>query len=136
MSRENAEIVRRGLEAFNSADWDTAMAEIHEHAVWVPSPGFPDAAPRYGRDAIRKFWVELSTTLPGFQASIDDIVDAGGDQVVALVCTHGIGRGSGADVARDIGQVFTVRDGKVVSIVSYNRREDALAVAGVSRSRT
>ena len=132
MSRENAEIVRRGLEAFNSADWDTAMAAIHEYAVWVPSPGFPDAAPRYGRNAILKFWVELSTTLPGFQASVEEIVDAGGDQVVALVSIGGVGHGSGADVRREMAQIFTVRDGIVVSVIGYDRREAALAVAGVS----
>jgi ketosteroid isomerase-like protein len=132
MSQENVEIVRTGLEAFNCAEWDVAMASIHEHAVWVPSPGFPDAAPRYGRTAIRKFWTELSTTLPSFQASVEEIVDAGGDQVVALVRTHGIGRGSGADVSRTIGQVFTVRNGKVVSIVSYNRPGDALAAADLA----
>jgi ketosteroid isomerase-like protein len=132
MSRENVEIVRRGLEAFNEREWDVAMGDIHEHAVWVPSSGFPDAAPRFGRSAIQKFWVELSTTLPGFQATAEEVLDAGGDQVVAIVRTHGIGRGSGADVGRDIGQVFTLREGKVVSIVSYNRPEHALAVAGLS----
>jgi ketosteroid isomerase-like protein len=133
VSRENVELVRTGLQAFNDRDWDAAMASIHEHAVWVPSPGFPDSAPRHGRASIRKFWVELSTTLPGFQSEIDEIVDAGGDQVVALVRTHGIGAGSGADVSREIAQLFTVRGGFVVSVIGYNRREDALAVAGRDR---
>ena len=126
------DLVRSGLEAFNERDWDAAMAAIHEHAVWVPSPGFPDSAPRHGKTAIRKFWVELSTTLPGFQSSIEELVDAGGDQVVALVRTHGIGAGSGADVSREIAQLFTIRNGWVVSVIGYNRREDALAVAGVT----
>ena len=45
MSHDNVEIVRRGLEAFNRGDWEVSMAELHERAVWVPSPAFPDTAP-------------------------------------------------------------------------------------------
>jgi len=133
VSQENVEIVRRGLEAFNSGDWEASMSELHERAVWVPSPAFPDTAPRHGRETIRRFWEELDAAMGGFQAAVDDVIDAGDGHVVALVRIGGIGRGSGADVWREIAQVFTLREGKVVSVVGYDKREHALSAFGLTQ---
>lgn len=130
MSQENVEIVRRGLEAFNRADWEGATAQFAQDVEWQPSSGWPDTTPHRGRESIRAFWAELSSTLEGFTADLDELFDAG-DDVVAFVRTRGRGRGSGMEVSREIGQVYTLSEGKVVRIVGYDRRSEALAAAGL-----
>ena len=46
--------------------------------------------------------------------------------------SRGRGRISGIEVARQLAQVATVREGRVIKIVGYDDRAQALEAAGVS----
>ena len=59
------------------------------------------------------------------------IIDAG-EQVVAIAVWRGRGDASGVDTEWRHGAVWTIREGKVLSIVSYADPAEALEAAGLS----
>jgi ketosteroid isomerase-like protein len=64
--------------------------------------------------------------------TLEELLDAGGDDVLAYLHIHGRGKGSSAEFDVRAGWVFTVRDGGVVRIRAYYERADALAAVGLS----
>jgi ketosteroid isomerase-like protein len=49
---------------------------------------------------------------------------------VVVVCRdRGVGKGSGIEVSRVFGQLWTLRDAKVVAFAAYPDRESAVAAA-------
>jgi ketosteroid isomerase-like protein len=60
----------------------------------------------------------------------DDFIDAG-DRVVAVNHATGRGRGSRAMVEMDMSNVWTIDNGKVVSLFTYSDHAEALEAAGL-----
>ena len=60
-----------------------------------------------------------------------ELIDAGGDTVVALERFGGRAKRSGVDTDQVIGDVFTIRDGKIVRVREYPSLEAALEAAGL-----
>jgi ketosteroid isomerase-like protein len=131
MSQENVELARRSLEAFAAGDWKTTSELIHPDVEWIETPGLgPDAAVYRGieqvRDAVES-WTEMWTD---YASEVCDYRDAG-DQVVVLLKEGGRGRGTGVSVERELGQVFTLRGGKVRRVRLYGNWAEALEAAGL-----
>ena len=63
--------------------------------------------------------------------NLEELVD-GGDSVVSVVNTRARGRASGVEVGwtRNAG-VWTIREGRVVRVVWFATREEALEAAGL-----
>jgi ketosteroid isomerase-like protein len=109
---ENAELVRRGYEAFNSGDMAALNELFAEDAVWHVTGSGPLAGTKQGRDAILAYFGELGSRSQGsFQAVVQDIV-GGENHTVALQQSRGEANGKSLDVATAI--AFVLRDGKVV----------------------
>jgi ketosteroid isomerase-like protein len=67
-----------------------------------------------------------------FEDDLQELIDAG-DQVVSVVTSRGRGRASGVDVEwPGNAGVWTIRDGKVVQVVWFSTRDEALEAAGQS----
>jgi ketosteroid isomerase-like protein len=58
------------------------------------------------------------------------IIDAG-DQVVVIAAWRGRGKASGVDTEWRYAAVWTLRDGKVISMVSYRDPAEALEAVGL-----
>src|SRR3954452_20477729 len=132
MSQENVEIVRRSADAFSRGDWDGALAEYDPDIEWVEMPSLgPDASTYTGREQLRgavESWIQMWRE---YDIEVCRYADAG-DGVVALVRERGRGGTSGASVEREIGELFTVRDGRVVRVRLYGSWSEALEAAGLS----
>jgi uncharacterized protein len=131
MSRDNVEFVRNGVEAFGRGEWDAIPDLFAEDVEWYDPPSLPGASLHRGRAAMRARWDELEEALSGFTVLPEAYFDAG-DQVVVFLRTRGRGRASGIEIERCIAQLFTVRDGRVASVVGYDDRDRALADAGLN----
>jgi ketosteroid isomerase-like protein len=66
-----------------------------------------------------------------FDAEIEDLRDAGGDKVVAVLREQARGKASGLKVDRRSGWVATFRDGKVLSFEIHLDPPNALEAAGL-----
>jgi ketosteroid isomerase-like protein len=131
MSQENVEIVRSGLEAAARNDWNAAMASVDPNVEWVEMPSLgPDASSYTGVEELRKAinsWIGMWSE---YDVEVVRYADAD-DDVVVLFRERGHGGVSGAAVERELGEVFTLRDGKVVRVRLYGSWREALEAAGL-----
>jgi ketosteroid isomerase-like protein len=133
MSEENVEIVRRVYDAADRRDGDAIFA-LYDPGVELDASqlGLADLNVYHGHDGLRSLFREFSETWGEIEYSYDELIDAG-DQVVAVVTRHARGRASGVEVERPFALVWTVREGKVVRVVWFLTREDAIEAAGLSK---
>jgi uncharacterized protein len=109
---ENAELVRRGYEAFNAGDMATLSELFAEDAVWYVTGSGVLSGTKQGREAILAYFGELGSRSQGtFQAAVQDII-GGENHTVGLQQSRGEANGKSLDVATAI--AFVLRDGKVV----------------------
>lgn len=114
---ENAELVRRGYEAFNTGDLATLSELFAEDAVWYAAGSGVLSGTKQGRDAILAYFGELGARSQGsFQATVHDIV-GGEEHTVGLQRTHAESNGKILDIGTAIS--FVLRDGKVVEGREY-----------------
>jgi ketosteroid isomerase-like protein len=94
-------------------------------------PGCSTPRPIAGTKGIRRFYREVSEVSEEFCWEPLRLVEAA-DKVVVLLHSHGRGRGSGLEMARDAAMVWTVREDRAVSVRFYIDRAEALQAAGLS----
>jgi ketosteroid isomerase-like protein len=79
----------------------------------------------------RKAFGAVRDTYEDFAVHVDEIVDAGGDEVVVLAHYTASGRVSGVPVEGEHGYVWTIRDGLGVRFRWFQSHREALAEAGL-----
>lgn len=112
---ENAAVVRRGYEAFNSADVATLIEVFHENAVWH-APGRSSLAGDYdGRDAALGYLGRLGQETGGnFRAELLHLTADDEDCVVGVQRTVTERNGKRLEVGNCI--VFELTDGRITGL--------------------
>jgi ketosteroid isomerase-like protein len=125
MSRQNVEIVRECIESFQRGDYATAM-EALDPEIEYELTHFPDGKIYHGHDGVREAFRIWIGTWEDYRQELDELIDAGDNEVIALVREFGRGIGSGIELERPTAGVWTLRNGKAVRIRFYEGREAAL----------
>jgi ketosteroid isomerase-like protein len=134
MSEANVQIVRRVYEAAAKRDSTTVLAlydrnvELDNTRIFVGEAG----GVYRGHEGLRSFFREFHEAWDNIDYDYDELIDAGNSQVVSVVTRHGRGRASGAEVEMPAALVWTVRDNKVIRVIWYRSRADALEAVGSS----
>lgn len=133
MSRENVEVIRRLMDAFNRADVKAARDLWATDAEWRPAylgGGLLEGAVYRGHEGITEF-IELQAEI--WQSIVAEAVEIQdlGDQMLMEVQLRGVGRSGGVPVDRTTWNVFTVRDGKVAGGRVYTSKQEAYDAAGL-----
>ena len=115
---KNAEIVRRGYEAFNTADINTLTELFDEKASWH-TPGRASLAGDYvGREAtFAQFGRYLQGAGGTFKAELRQVTADDEGRVVAVHHNSGVRNGKILDV--DCCIVFQLKDGRVTQGVEH-----------------
>ena len=110
---ENEAAVRRGYEAFNTADMATLTEVFDEKASWhTPGKG-PLAGDKKGRDATFVYFGELGGQTAGsFKAELQHLLTDDDDHVVGV--HRNAGERNGKKLNVNCCLLFTMKDGKVV----------------------
>ena len=124
------EIVQSIYRAWETASTPVDSGLLDPDVEWVNPPEAVEPGTRKGLDAFRAAAESVDDTFEGARVDIEEFFDAG-DQVVVVATLRGRGRGSGADVERRQGYVWTLRDGKAIRFQWFNSAEDALEAAGL-----
>ena len=137
MSRENVEVVRRIFEAIRRGDVAASFALYDPQIEWDTSQGsvgeLLGGRLYRGHEEVRSVFRHLYEAWADFEVCLEELIDAGDEQVIAVVTGRGRGRASGVEVEqKDQGSVWTIRDGKVVRVVWFFTREDALEAVGLA----
>lgn len=134
MSQENVDAVSRIYAVWEDEGSPVPSGLLDPQIEWVNSPDAVEPGTRRGIEAFGAAAKSVEETFEDARVRIDEILDVG-DRVVVLATLHGRGRGSGADVERRQGYVWTFRDGKAVRFEWFNTPDAALIAAGVHCSR-
>jgi ketosteroid isomerase-like protein len=131
MSQENVEIVRGSYQALNAGDMEGALAAL-DSEIKIVDHDLPDAAGIYrGLDGVGRWQADWEASWTSWRWEPEKFIDAG-DRVVAILQVHAKGRGSGVDVERLDGAVWTLRDGKCIRLDYYGSKAEALEAVGLS----
>ncbi len=128
MSKENLELVRRGIESL-----ETFWSLLDEHVVWDLSeyPAVDLHGVYVGREAVieasRRYW----GTWDDYRLDAEELIDAGSSIVVA-VRERGRGKGSGAPFEKRWAQVWTFERGRIIRWELFPDKAAALEAAGLS----
>lgn len=138
MSQENVEIVRRVYDAAARRDAATVLAlydpEVELDTSLDNSPlqlvGLGGGVYR-GHEGLRSFFREWHEAWERIEYDFEELIDAPGERVISVVTRRGRGRASGAEVEQPLALVWTIRNEKVVRVVWFPSRKEALESVGL-----
>jgi uncharacterized protein len=117
---ENAAIIRRGYEAFNSGDMDTLSELFDDSAVWHTPGQSSLAGDHEGREATFAYFGRLGQETGGtFQAELQHLLADDEGRVVSL--HHNSAERDGKRLGTDMCLVFQLEDGRVTEGWEYFR---------------
>jgi uncharacterized protein len=130
MSQQNVELIRTGIEAWNRRDWDTALADFHPQIEWRNAGVLlDDADVYYGHEEVRSFWESWAGSWDDIRIEPEEFIDLG-DRVLVLARFRASGRNQ-IEINQQIAQLWTLRDGLILSFQSYWDHAEALEATGL-----
>ena len=128
MSEQNVAVMREAFKAMGREGLDAFiafMADDLDHRAIVGAPD--DHGPIHGPDELKAYLGEWFEMFEEFRVVPTELIDAGGDDVIAVVDFGGRTKGSDVEISQTAAIVYTLRDGKVVRGREFNTREEAVA---------
>jgi ketosteroid isomerase-like protein len=132
MSNENVEIVRRVYDAAARSDSAAIFAlydaevELDNTRIFVGRAG----GIYRGHDGLRRFFREWHEAWERIEYDFDELIDAGDEHVVSVVTRRARGQSSGVEVDLGLALLWTIRDARVVRVMWFRTRDEALEAAG------
>jgi ketosteroid isomerase-like protein len=130
VSRENVEIVRRAYLRVLAGERGPVPGFFHPDAEYHTLPIDPDAAVHRGIDEIARHFRDWGEAFSDLRSEPVEI-KGNGDSVFVWVRLTGYGTSSGLPVELEYAGVWTLREGKVIRVVEYVDRADALKAVGL-----
>jgi ketosteroid isomerase-like protein len=131
MSRENVEIVRRWVQAWDWKDLSTWLGFLDRDISWVPTPQHPEETSIRGHEQTLVFLHEWIEPWDSYTVRLDEIIDANDDGVVVVLRHFGQQSESGLEIDMSLPGIITLRRGKIIEARWFLERRDALEAAGV-----
>jgi ketosteroid isomerase-like protein len=131
VSQENVEVVRRAHAEFERGNfWVPEFFDAGVRVVWLSAIGVEDQT--VGLPGMSRVMIDWMQSWEQVSLVAERFIDAG-DQVVVIGDWRGRGKASGVVSNWRHGAVWTLRDGKVISLVSYSDPADALKAVGLEQ---
>jgi len=124
MSQENVRTVSRLFDAVNCRDFEAASELLHEEVTWQPLISVENDV-HIGKKAVREAW-ERNVEAMGLRPQPDEYIAVGDDRVVVRLRFLTLGTTSGLPLEAPAGQIYTVKDGRILSLETYRSLEEAL----------
>ena len=128
LTERNVALVREAYRSIGRdgvAD-DAVWELISENIEIRDRPEAPDPQVYHGRDGVRAALESSDETFEEFNLEPIDLIGVGDRHVVVVLRMTGRGRGSGVPVEEEIAHLWTIVDGKAVTMQVYSHQEDAL----------
>jgi ketosteroid isomerase-like protein len=133
MSRDNVELAKRVVDAYNRRDVDTFFAELAtpDFEWWPALTRAYEGGCYQGRDGVEKFAVDTRENWEELQSLPEEFRDLG-DRVLVLGRMKGRGKGSGVPVDSPYVTILDFRGDRIWRSRVYLDRAEGLRVAGLS----
>ena len=132
MSQENVEILRRLYEEWARGDFTSDHffdSDVEYSRVGVQTPDMEGVW--HGLDELTNAMREYLRPMADLQIKAERFTDLGDDRVLVLSRHTARGKQSGVPMEHELGDLFTLRDGKIVRFYTYWNRAAALEAAGL-----
>lgn len=129
MSEQNVVVVCSMWEAFLRNDFEAALSAFEPDVEW-DGTNLPDGKVSRGLDAVVEHLTKWAETWETWEIELEQVIDAGGDQVIAFIRERGRTK-SGLEVNERHSELYTVRDGKIGYRKGFSDADEALSVAGL-----
>ncbi len=130
MSRENVELVQRGLAATVESDWETALDTMHPE-VEIHDFDIPDAGVYRGHDGYLAWIKRWNEGWDSWRVDNVDVRPVGDDRVIALFRMIATGGHSGLEIERSDAVVYGFKGGKIARMEYFNDQRQALEAVGL-----
>lgn len=132
MSEENVALVEKAIAAINERAIEDYLACCTED-VQLVTPAAGIGGTYEGKQAIRRFFADLSDTSPDFHIEIEGLEAIGSDRVLGLLRVSATGRASGIAAAEDTptANIYDMVNGKIARVRIFMDRDEALKAAGL-----
>jgi ketosteroid isomerase-like protein len=133
MSQENVEIVRRLYDRWARGDFSATGfldPEVVYSRIGTETPGMEGEW--RGIEQMAAGTREYLRAFSDVRIEAERIIDLGDDKVLVLSRQTARGKLSGAPFEHELADLMTLKDGKIVGVVAYWHRAEALEAAGLS----
>jgi ketosteroid isomerase-like protein len=128
VAQANVDVVRAAVAALNAGDRERLLGVFH------PEVEFHSVAEQRayrGYAGLARYRHDVNSTLGDFRTEDDRFLEGTMERVVHLYRVVARGLGSGVPVAKEMGAVHQLRDGKILRVDTYLDERDALRAAGL-----
>jgi ketosteroid isomerase-like protein len=126
----NAEIVKRGYDAWNRGDISAVLELVDPHFEWHEASEVPGGGDVYTREQFESYLRSLGRVWDDFRLEPQELYQAG-DHVLVEVLELARGRASGVDVAQRFVHVWTLRGRRACRMRAYLEKGEALEALGL-----
>jgi ketosteroid isomerase-like protein len=132
VSRQDLELVRSMLDTLNESGVEAALDRIHPDFEGITPPELsPEPDTYHGHEGIRRYFAGFEGVMDEVRWEADELMEAPDERVVAGIRLVTRSVATGLELELPVWQLCTVRDGKVLRIEGFAKREDALRAAGL-----
>ena len=128
-AEERVALTQSAWEAYNAGDLDRVLAVLDPEIVVEVPVELANTGTYRGHDEFIRWlgvWLEVWES---FEMQDLATIPVGDHHVVSHMRQTGIGRGSGIEVAQELGWVFDFRDGRAVYMTVFGDVDSALVAA-------
>jgi ketosteroid isomerase-like protein len=127
--RENVEVVRRIVDAYQRGDFDAIFALAHpDFEVFLPQ-NLPNSGRYVGQDGFMTWLGQWLEAREGFTVEIGEAQSVGERHVIADMHQFARGKGSGIAVEMEIAYLWDVWEGRLVGDAPLCERDEAVRIA-------
>jgi hypothetical protein len=132
VSRENVEVVRRGIELLNEGSWDALIDVCDPNVEFCDLRSAVDTPQVLsGADSVKALLIAWSDAWDDFGAEVYEYVDPD-PFVICDTRWYGTGRESGAGIDIRQADVYEVRSGTLIRVtLGYTDKAEALKAVGL-----
>jgi len=129
VSRDNVELMREGLEAFERDGVEALLDYIHPEFEVTTPPSLSVEPDTYrGHDGVRRYFDSFYEVMDEVRFVPEEFIEVG-DRVVIPLQVVARGRETGIEATQRVFQVWSARDGKAIRVEVFPTREEAIAAA-------
>jgi ketosteroid isomerase-like protein len=126
---DNAEIVKRGYDAWNRGDMAAVLELVDPHFEWHEASEVPGGGDVYTREQFESYLRSLGRHWDDFRLEPQALYQAG-EHVLVEVLELARGRTSGVEVAQRFVHVWTLRGRRACRMRAYLEKCEALEALG------
>ena len=129
MSSENADAMRRIVEATGRQDYQAVLADL-DPEVEIDDTDIPEST---GTDSFLEWLARWDQVWESWRIEDLEVRAAGDDQAIALFKMVAKGKGSGVELTRPDAVVASFRGGKAIKLGYDNDQQQALEAVGLAK---